>query len=393
MKIVLVHNSYQQPGGEDVVFDHECRLLENHGHAVTAYRRSNHEIEELSSIEKTMLLKRSIWASDTHREFSQLLARENPDIVHVHNTFLMISPSVYGACRDRGVPVVQTLHNFRLLCPAATFFRDGKVCEECVDRSLLRSVRYGCYRDSRMATASLAFMLAWHRHADTWNEMVDCYVALTEFARNKFIASGFPAHKIVVKPNFVDPDPGAGHNGGDYAIFVGRLSPEKGLNILIDAWARLPKGHSLHIAGDGPERSRLERQVYERNVAGVRFLGRLAHDDMIAAVKAARCLVLPSLWYEGFPMCIAEAFACGVPVICSRLGGMQEIVEDGRTGLLFEPGDAADLAAKIEWAWSHPGDLCVMGLEARREYEERYAAEKNYTQLMGIYEQAVAAYA
>ncbi|MGH9683083.1 MAG: glycosyltransferase family 4 protein [Candidatus Acidiferrales bacterium] len=393
MKIVLVHNSYQQPGGEDLVFDHECRLLENHGHQVIAYRRSNHEIDELSSIEKAMLLKRSIWANDTHHGFSQLLARENPDVVHVHNTFLMISPSIYGACRDRGVPVVQTLHNFRLLCPSATFFRDGKVCEECVDRSLLRSVRYGCYRDSRPATASLALMLAWHRHADTWNQMVDCYVALTEFARNKFIASGFPGNRIVVKPNFVDPDPRADHHGCDYAIFVGRLSPEKGLNVLIDAWARLPKGYSLHIAGDGPERNRLERRVRERNVAGVKFLGRLGHDDTIAALKAAKCLVLPSLCYEGFPMCIAEAFACGVPVICSRLGGMQEIVEDGRTGLLFEPGNAADLAKQIEWVWSHPSDLCVMGLEARREYEERYTAEKNYAQLMGIYEQAVAAYA
>ncbi|MGH9762044.1 MAG: glycosyltransferase family 4 protein [Blastocatellia bacterium] len=196
-----------------------------------------------------------------------------------------------------------------------------------------------------------------------------------------------------MKPNFVDPDPRADHHGCDYAIFVGRLSPEKGLNVLIDAWARLPKGYSLHIAGDGPERNRLERQVRERNVAGVKFLGRLGHDDTIAALKAAKCLVLPSLCYEGFPMCIAEAFACGVPVICSRLGGMQEIVEDGRTGLLFEPGNAADLAKQIEWVWSHPSDLCVMGLEARREYEERYTAEKNYAQLMGIYEQAVAAYA
>jgi glycosyltransferase involved in cell wall biosynthesis len=393
VKIVLVHNSYQQPGGEDIVFEQERQLLERAGHEVIAYHRSNDEIEELSVIERAALVKRSIWATDTHRDFSKLLGRENPDVVHVHNTFLMVSPSIYGACQDRDVPVVQTLHNFRLLCPAATFFRDGKVCEECVDNSLLRSVLHGCYRHSRSATASVALMLQWHRHSGTWTDRIERYIALTDFARNKFTVAGFPAEKIVVKPNFVHPDPGEREYPGDQAVFVGRLSQEKGLLVLLDAWKGLPENYRIQIIGDGPERTALESRVSRDKLAGIVFRGRLPHDELTRAMKHARCLILPSVWYEGFPMCIAEAFACGTPVICSRLGGMREIVEDGRTGLLFEPGNAGDLVAKIEWAWSHPAELQAMGHEARREYEERYTAEKNYEQLVDIYEKAVATYA
>jgi glycosyltransferase involved in cell wall biosynthesis len=393
MKIILVHNTYQQPGGEDVVFEQERQLLERAGQKVITYCRSNHEIEELSAIERATLVKRSIWATDTHHEFSRLLGRENPDVVHVHNTFLMISPSIYSACQERDVPVVQTLHNYRLLCPAATFFRDGKVCEECVDHSLLRSVLHGCYRNSRPATASVAVMLAWHRYTRTWSDRINCYIALTDFARNKFIAAGFSPEKIVVKPNFVDPDPGERERPGDHAVCLGRLSQEKGLLTLLDAWKGLPGNHRLQIIGDGPEREVLESRVCHDNLSGVVIRGRLPHGEVISAMKNARCLILASVWYEGFPMCIAEAFACGTPVICSRLGGMQEIVDDGRTGLLFEPGNADDLAVKIEWAWSHPAELQAMGREARREYEQHYTAEKNYEQLMDIYEQTVETYA
>ena len=241
MKIILVHNTYQQPGGEDVVFEQERRLLEQMGHTVVTYCRSNHEIEELSTIGRTALVMRTVWAGDTHRDFGALLVRENPDIVHVHNTFIMVSPSIYSACRKHCVPVVQTLHNFRLLCPGAQFLRDGKICEDCVDHSLWRGVWHGCYRDSRPATASVALMLAWHRRSGTWDELIDRYIALTEFSRNKFIASGISKDKILVKPNFVDPDPGAKQGPGEYAIFVGRVSREKGLHTLLDAWERSRK--------------------------------------------------------------------------------------------------------------------------------------------------------
>jgi glycosyltransferase involved in cell wall biosynthesis len=393
MKILLVHNEYQQPGGEDVVFEQDKRILERGGHEVVTYRRSNHEIEELSAIDRGTLVIRTVWASDTHHDVGALLDREKPDVVHVHNTFVMISPSIYSACRKRGIPVVQTLHNFRLLCPGAQFLRDGKICEDCVDHSLLRSVWHGCYRDSRPATASVALMLALHRRAGTWDEFVDRYIALTDFARNKFIASGFAPGKIVVKPNFVDPDPGAKQNPGTGALYIGRLSKEKGLHTLLDAWKRLPKSCSLDIVGDGPQRKELEEEARRFGLAALQFRGQLSHTESLTAMKSASFLILPSEWYEGFPMTIAESFACGTPIICSKLGAMEEIVDDSRTGLHFTPGDSEDLARKVEWAFAHPSEIATMGRGARREYEARYTSDRSYTQLMTIYEQTVAAYA
>ena len=393
MKILLVHNTYQQPGGEDVVFEQERRLLEQMGHTVVTYCRSNHEIEELSTIGRATLVMRTVWAGDTHQDFGALLVRENPDIVHVHNTFVMISPSIYSACREHGVPVVQTLHNFRLLCPGAQFFRDGKICEDCVEHSLWRSVWHGCYRDSRPATASVALMLAWHRRSGTWDELIDRYIALTEFARNKFIASGLPADKIVVKPNFVAPDPGAKQSPGAYAVFVGRISKEKGLHALLDAWDRLPKNCALQIIGDGPQRQELEQEAQRRGLSSIQFRGRLSHAETLAAIKGSFLLVMPSQWYEGFPMTIAESFACGTPVICSKLGAMEEIVNDTRTGLHFAPANAEDLAQKLAWAFAHPSEMAAMGRAARGEYEARYTPQRAYRQLLDIYEQTVAGYA
>jgi glycosyltransferase involved in cell wall biosynthesis len=393
MKILLVHNTYQQAGGEDVVFEQEKRNLQRAGHHVATYERSNHEMEQFSTLQRAMLIKRIVWATDSRQEFAQLLARESPDVVHVHNTFIMISPSIYSACRDQGVPVVQTLQNYRLMCPGALFFRDGRVCEDCVEHSLWRGIQHGCYRGSHVQTAGVALMLAWHRQLKTYQELVDCSVAATEFSRGKFVAAGFDADKIVVKPNFVDQDPGPRKQPGDYAVFAGRLSPEKGVTTLLDAWEHVHRDCTLKIVGDGPLRARLEVQAKERGLANVTFCGRLSREESIATVKGARFQITPSLWYEGFPMVIVEAFACGVPVLCSRLGGMQEIVADAETGLHFNPGDAQDLVRKVEWAWNHPEELVAMGRAARRKYETDYTAEKNYSLLMKIYEHTVATYA
>ena len=390
IKIILVHNSYQQPGGEDVVFDQERQLLERAGHQVVAYRRSNHEIEELSAVGRLALVKQTVWATDTRQELSRLLRQEKPQLVHVHNTFLMVSPSIYSACREAGVPVVQTLHNYRLLCPAANLFRDGRVCEECIEHSLWRSVRYACYRESRMATATSALMLAAHRRLGTWTTMVDSYIATTEFARRKFVAAGFPPHKMRVKPNFVASDPGLKEAEGEYALFVGRLSPEKGLKTLLAAWEQLHSPRPLLVVGDGPMRAELESAAAGCGLSNVHFRGRVNRAEATLAMKKARFLVVPSECYENFPMAIAEAFACGTPVVCSRLGAMQEIVTDGLTGLHFSPGDPGDLAAKAEWAWAHTKHMEQMGRQARQEYEARYTAQKNYSVLMDIYRSTLA---
>jgi glycosyltransferase involved in cell wall biosynthesis len=390
VKTLVVHNHYQQPGGEDVVACLEKQLLTAAGHQVVEYVRHNDEIRQYGLAELLALPLRTVWARDSYRDMKALLEREQPDVAHFHNTFPLVSPAAYYACREAAVPVVQTLHNYRLVCPAAIFFRGERVCEECLDHSLWRGVLHGCYRDSRAATTVVTLMLAAHRWRNAWTKGVNRFIALSEFSRSKFIQGGIPADKIAVKPNFVHPDPGCGDRSGDYALFIGRLSPEKRVITLLAAWERLGVRIPLLIAGSGPQRGFLETHAGQAGLPDVRFLGQLPREEVLAALKRAKCLVFTSEWYENFPMTIAEAFACGVPVICSRLGAMAEIVADGRTGLHFTTSDPEDLAQKVEWAWTHKERMAEMGKEARREYEAKYTAERNYPMLMEIYQRAIA---
>jgi glycosyltransferase involved in cell wall biosynthesis len=383
MKVLAVHNSYQQRGGEDVVFEQETDLLRRHGHEVLPYLRSNHEIEKYAGVRLLGLLKQTIWADDAYAEIAALIRRERPDLVHVHNTFVMISPSIYSACREAGVPVVQTLHNYRLFCPEGNFLRAGEVCEKCLDKTLACGVVYGCYRGSRISTAAVAVMLAYHRNRHTL-DAINSFIALSQFARNKFVQAGLPANKMVVKPNFVYPDPGIRRSTGEYVLYAGRLSEEKGVDVLLDAWKQLRQPIKLQIIGDGPLNARLS--TCREQDPRITFLGRLPRTEVLAAMKGARLLVLPSTCYENFPMSIAEAYACGLPVIASDLGTVPELVESGRNGLLFRAGDAGELAESIVWAWRHPEELVRMGKECRADYELKYTPEANYESLMRIYE-------
>ena len=389
MKVLLVHNTYQQAGGEDVVFEQERQLLERHGHHVLTYVRSNHELDAQSAAKRVAMVKNIVSADDSAGEIRNILRSQQPEIVHVHNTFLMISPSIFAVCREEQVPVLQTLHNYRMSCPAGSFYRGGQVCEECSQHSLFRSIRHGCYRDSRLSTAAVALMLQVHRMKRTWQDSVSGYLALTEFARGKFVENGIPPEKIHVKPNFVYPDPGERSVPGSSALFAGRLTEEKGLPTLLAAWGRLTKPIPLEIVGDGPLRRELEAQAKKMGLQQVPFRGRLSGGETRARMRQAALLIVPSVWFEAFSLNIAEAFACGTPVLCSRLGAMRENVADQRTGLHFTAGDAADLAEKVEWAWGHSREMAEMGKEARREYERRYTPERNYSLLMKIYRQTV----
>lgn len=391
MKIVLVHNTYREAGGEDVVFQSEKELLERAGHTVISYVRSNMELVDASLLDRIGIASRMIWSHETHQSFAAILDANRPDLVHVHNTFMVISPSIYSACSERDIPVVQTLHNFRLLCPASSLFRDGVVCEECVDQGLFRSVLHGCYRNSRRATGAVALMLATHRALGTWEAAVTRYIALTDFAKEKFVSAGFPSEKFVVKPNFADPDPGEKPGTGEYALFIGRINETKGTKVLLDAWKRLPVRYPLQVVGDGPDLPSMEARARELQLSEVTFRGRLSRPAAIETIKGARFTIAPSTPYEGFPMCIVESFACGTPVLCSRLEAMSEIVDDHVTGLHFDPRDPQDLAKKVEWAWNHPLELAWMGRMARRKYESDYTGEKNYSRLMEIYEGVIAA--
>ncbi len=315
MKILLVHNFYQQPGGEDVVFAQERQLLERKGHQVITYTRDNDEANPSSAFDRLRLIRRIISAPDSRRDIAAILRTEKPDVAHIHNTFMMISPSIYEACNEACVPIVQTLHNFRLFCPASTFCRNGRVCEDCSQVGLASSVRHACYRSSRASTAAVALMLQVHRVQGTWNRRVNAFIALTEFAKRKFVDNGLLPQRIHVKPNFVDPDPGEREVPGDYALFVGRLSPEKGVSTLLKAWGLVRASIPLKIAGDGPLRSELEAQSRELGRRPIEFLGRVSGTEARSLIKNARFVVIPSVWYEGFPMMNAESFACGVPVL------------------------------------------------------------------------------
>lgn len=354
------------------------------------YCRSNDEIKALGPLQKIILAPKTVWASDSRRQLAKLLAAEKPDLVHVHNTFIMISPSAFSACYEAGIPVVHTLHNYRLMCPAGTFYREGHVCEECATGGLLRGVRHGCYHDSSALTAVVATMIAVHRRLDTWTHPLHYYIALSQFARNKFIESGMPEERVFVKPNFVDPDPGPCEEKENYAVFVGRLSPEKRVSTLLNAWEICKTRFPLRILGGGPQLRELKDVAREKKLDGVEFLGQMPRNQAVATIRKARFLIFSSEWYENFPVTIVEAFASATPVVCSRLGAMQEIVADGHTGLHFEPGNAPDLAQKIDWAWSHPHEITAMGRAARADYETRYSCDKNYSQLIDIYERVLA---
>jgi glycosyltransferase involved in cell wall biosynthesis len=390
MKILVVHNVYQQRAGEEAVVGAEVRLLEANGHAVVRYERHNDEFQGHGALGRIGAGIETIWSSRSFREVRELLRKERPDVAHFHNTFPLISPSAYYACAQAGVPVVQTLHNYRLLCPAAKFLRQGKICEACLGRNCAwPGVVHGCYRGSRGATAAVAAMLAMHRGMGSWQTKVDVYVALSAFARQKFIEGGLPAERIVVKPNFVASDPTPRTQTRSYVLFVGRLSEEKGPQLLLSAWRSMDTKVPLCIAGNGPLLEELSREARDCSLAQIEFVGQRTADEVQGLMHGARFLVFPSIWYEGFPMTIVEAFAGGLPVIASKLGSMAEIVQGGVTGLHFEPGSAVDLAAKVEWAWNHPEELARMGRAARTEYEAKYQPSTNYEMLMDIYRGAM----
>jgi glycosyltransferase involved in cell wall biosynthesis len=381
MNILCVHNYYQNPGGEDSVFESEKSLLESNDNTVIQYIENNNKLNNTGKLKSAY---NTIWSKESKQKIYQLLQEEKPDVAHFHNTFLLISPSAYYACKEAGVTVVQTLHNYRLLCPSAIFYRNNTMCEDCINKYFpYPGIIHGCYRASRAQTSIVSAMLAFHRFLKTLQNQVDLYIALTEFARRKFIEGGLPEDKIVVKPNFVYPDPGVGNENGNYALYIGRISQEKGVKTLLSAFEKIHNIH-LRIVGSGPLLSEIRN--YNLNVE---LLGQKSKEEVIRLVKSARFLVFPSELYETFGLVATEAFACGVPVIASRLGAMEEIIEDGRTGLHFTPGDAQDLAAKVEWAWSNPERMKEMGKEARREYELKYTAEKNYKMLMEIYRKAI----
>ncbi|MCL2933137.1 MAG: glycosyltransferase [Trichodesmium sp. MAG_R03] len=386
MRILSIHNRYLIRGGEDQSRELEEKLLQEQGNQVDIYEENNNRVAEIGKVRAAI---RTVWSTESYQIVRQKLTENSYNIVHVQNFFPLISPSVYYAANKQGVPIVQTLRNYRLLCANSYFFRDQKVCEDCLGKIIpWPGVVHGCYRDSKLGSLVVVTMQTLHRAISTWKKMVNLYITLTDFTRQKFIQAGLPADKIVVKPNFVYPDPGMGEGNGNYAIFIGRLSPEKGLDTLLAAWQLLAGKIPLKIIGDGP----LSNQVREAvtKLPYVKWLGRLPIQEVYTLIGEAKFLIFPSQWYETFGRVAIEAFAKGTPVIASNLGNMSSMIESGRTGFHFSPGDPNDLAALVEYALTHPEKLRKMRFEARSEFEAKYTAQQNYHKLMDIYKLAIA---
>jgi glycosyltransferase involved in cell wall biosynthesis len=383
MRILLVHDFYQQPGGEDAVVRHEMALLQSKGHEVVLFSVHNDDIKGI--LRKAVTAVLAVYNPWARRRLTAALAKTRPDIVHVHNFFPQLSPSVFDACRAAGIPSLMTLHNFRILCPTSFLYHDTHLRERSLRHSCFWTVKQRVYRRSYIGTFFVACMVEFHKRIGTWRNKVDRFIALTDFAKQKFIEGGLPPDRISVKGNFISA-PRATEEMGDRrrgALFVGRLSEEKGLTTLIDAWKGID--YPLRIVGDGPLREFCEKAQSEH----VACLGRLSPEQVFDEMARAAFLVLPSVWYEMFPLSLAEALAAGLPVIASRLGGLSEMIEDKRTGLIFAAADAADLADKVRWAVAHPGRMREMGRSARAVYENRYTPEANYVDLITIYDDVI----
>lgn len=388
MRVLLAHNFYRStaPSGEDTVYREERALLERNGVEVIPYERQSDDLDTAGVLKLARSALDASWSDASARELSSLIERTRPEVAHFHNTFPLISPSAYGACVAAGVPVVQTLHNYRLICPGAMLYREGVPCEDCVGTSLLPALRHRCYRHSLPATASVVNMLWNNRRRGTYSSLVQRYVALTEFARERFIAGGLPADRIEVKPNALTTPPRAGAGEGGHAVFVGRLSAEKGVHTLLQAWKALPDIR-LKVAGDGPLRAELEAQANHHGL-NVEFMGRLERSHVAQVVGAASIAIVPSQWFEGFPMVVVEAFACATPVVASRLGSLAEIVREGINGRLFTPGDPQALSATVRAMFDAPAALKQMRSNAREEFDARYSAAASFQALVQIYQRA-----
>ena len=384
MKVALSHNIYQIAGGEDAVFDNEAELLSGNGHVVVRHCTSNKLI--VSLMQKVLATLQTPFSLFGYRATLKFLSDKQPDVMHVHNYFPLFSPSIFYACKSVNVPVIHTLHNYRAICPTALLMHGGNIEERSIHGTSWWSVVAKVYRNSFVGSFVLACMVELHKRLGTWQTKVDRYIALTEFAKRKYVEAGWPEHKICVKPNFID-DPYDGATSvaksGGYALFVGRLSEEKGVELLLKAWSDI--GLQLKVIGDGPLKTKVERDA-----SGIiKYLGLKKKADVLNLIQHADFVIMPSTWYEGFPMVLVEAFACGTPALVSRLGSMEEIVGDGVTGLHFEAGNEEDLALKVQWLINNPESAREMGQNARNEYLSKYTPEKNYETLINIYQQAI----
>lgn len=386
-RILQVHNFYQIPGGEDVVVRNEKRLLEEHGHKVYTYYRSNEELKDKGVFGKLLLPFTAVYSLKTKREVQKLIKEYQIDVVHVHNTLTVVSPSVFYAAFRCHVPVVQTLHNFRMLCPAGSFFRDNVICEECIEGGLKCAVGHRCYRNSKAQSLVSAAILKIHRLLGTYRKVN--FICLTEFNREKMLKLPglLDEKKVYIKPNFTfqEERTPADHTkpSEEYYLFVGRIEALKGVEIALKAFELLPE-RNLYLAGDGDLMEDMQNYVREHQMENVKFLGRLDKDTMAAYYTHAKALVMASQCYETFGMTAAEAYSYGVPVIAGRVGNLDGMVKEGVTGVKFQYNSPEDLAEKVKEF--ERLDRNALSENAKTFYRNYMMPEDNYRKLIEIYE-------
>lgn len=387
MRIVLCHNYFRERGGEDQVFEDELELLNANGHEVVTFVKHNDDLQGAMQTIKVALS--TPWNRGTSRELADLVSRMGAEVVHFHNWLPQISPGAFYAARKAGAAVVLTLHNYRWICPKGILFRDGEVCEDCVGKKVpWNAIAHGCYHESRAGSAAVTTTLGLHNVLHTTDRAVDGFIALSGFARNKLTPTAIPADRVHIKPNFLTSDPGPGSGSGGYAMYLGRLSPEKRIDTLLDAWRKLDGKVPLKIVGGGPLAAEVESAAAED--PSIEYLGFVANEEAIKLVGEARALVFTSGTYEGQPKTIVEAYAKGTPVIASKFGSMEDLVEDAITGWHVQPGDSADLARVVEEVFSKPGNLEEMRGSIRKRYLDEYTPDANHARLIEIYQTAVA---
>lgn len=379
----MVHNYYSGRGGEDVSTESEIKLLRDNGHEVRVYTKNNKNIQNLRGIQLIRVAWKTVWNHRVYRDLIGLIREFKPDVVHFQNTFPQISPSAYWACRKEGVPVVQTLHNYRLLCPSGILFHNGKIYEKNVGKLFpFDAVLNKVYRNSFLATFVLSLMLFFHRIIGTYSNKVDIYLAVSDFVRKKYIRAGFSSNQIVVKRNFVF-DGKKRKASGEYALFFGRLSSEKGIFTLLNAWKNI--NYELRIAGEGPLKRETEEFIQNNNIRCVKLLGALNGNEVKKALNGCKFVIVPSEWYEPAARTIIESFSQGIPVVASNIGGNSELVKDNYNGFLFEAGNVRDLKNKVNLLIRDGGIFKKTGENAFKSYVLNYSSDKNYADLIKIY--------
>lgn len=377
--ILIVHNYYQIPGGEDTVVANEKKMLEEHGHKVILYSRNNAELKEMSKFKKLTLPVTTVFNPRTYREIRKLIKKEKIEIVHVHNTLNLISPAVYYAAQSMHVPVVQSIHNFRLLCPGATFYRDGHICEDCVKYGLKCAVKHSCYRGSKVQTLACVISTWFHRMTGIYGKIN--YICLTEFNKSKLLElKQIKPEKVFVKPNFVEsvgefvPE----EKREDQFVFAGRLDKLKGIDILFEAWKQMgTKAPKLVVCGTGPMENWCKRFI-SQNDMNIEMRGFVPNEEARKLIAVSRALVLPTQWYEGFPMSIVEAFSVGTPVVCSDLGNAGSVVVEGVTGCKFEANSSYKLIEAV--------DRCKgLNVSTLDNYKYKFTKKINYKIIRNIY--------